>query len=83
MKLMMDIKSEIIQSEDFFINVLNTLNPMGHYNYDKNEYSVYKLEDYTEKLASEHSIHQETTETFTLESLKQQYENVLAQQYTY
>ena len=36
MKLMMDIKSEIIQSEDFFINVLNTLNPMGHYNYDKN-----------------------------------------------
>lgn len=52
-----------------------------HYNYDRQEYCVYKLEDYTEELAAEHSIHQETNEVFTLESLKQQYENVLTQKY--
>ena len=32
----MDVKNEIIQSEDFFINVLNTLNPMGHYSSNNN-----------------------------------------------
>ena len=71
------------QTKELSISDSQLIPLVTHYNYDKNEYSVYKLEDYTEKLASEHSIHQETTETFTLESLKQQYENVLAQQYTY
>ena len=32
----MDIKGEIIQSEDFFIDVLNVLNPMGHYSSNNN-----------------------------------------------
>lgn len=52
-----------------------------HYNYDANEYTVYPLEDYTEELAASHSIHQETTETFSLEYLQQTYQSVLKQTY--
>ena len=35
-EIIMDMKNEIIQSEDFFINVLNTLNPAGHYSSNNN-----------------------------------------------
>lgn len=52
-----------------------------HYNYDTGEYTVYPLEDYTEELAASHSIHQETSETFTLQSLQQQYQEILQQKY--
>lgn len=52
-----------------------------HYDYDAGEYTVYPLEDYTEELAASHSVHQETTETFTLESLRQMYQSVLSRNY--
>lgn len=52
-----------------------------HYNYDKDEYTVYPLDMYTEDLAAEHSVHQETEEVFTLESLRQSYQDVLSQEY--
>lgn len=71
------------QTKELSISDSKLIPLVTHYNYEKNEYSVYKLEDYTEELANEHSIHQETTETFTLESLKQQFANVLAQEYIY
>ena len=71
------------QTRELSISDSQLIPLVTHYNYEKNEYSVYKLEDYTEELAGEHSVHEETSETFTLESLKQQYEDVLAQQYTY
>ena len=32
----MDLKSQIITDEQYFINVLNTLNPMGHYSSNNN-----------------------------------------------
>lgn len=35
-EISMDLKSQIITDEQCFINVLNTLNPMGHYNYNNN-----------------------------------------------
>lgn len=41
-----------------------------HYNNEKTEFAVYKLADYTEELAAAHGIHQETGDTFTLESIK-------------
>lgn len=71
------------QTRELSISDSQLIPLVTHYNYEKNEYSVYKLEDYTEELAGEHSVHEETSETFTLESLKQQFNNVLAQQYTY
>ncbi|MGI6006442.1 MAG: CapA family protein [Ruminococcus sp.] len=52
-----------------------------HYNHEKGEYAVYPLEDYTEELAEEHGIHEEASEPFTLETLTQQYEDVLKQEY--
>lgn len=52
-----------------------------HYNHEKKEYAVYKLEDYTEELAAEHSIHQETAEPFTLETLNAMYQDVLSADY--
>lgn len=52
-----------------------------HYNYDKNDYTVYKLEDYTEKLAKQHSIHEETDDIFTLAWLREKYHSILSQTY--
>lgn len=71
------------QTSELSISDSQLIPLVTHYNYEKNEYSVYKLEDYSEELAGEHSVHEETSEPFTLESLKQQFHNVLAQQYTY
>lgn len=75
--------SRDIQTKELSITDSKLVPLVTHYNHEKNEYCVYKLEDYTEALASEHGVHAETNEPFTLESLKQQYENVLAQKYTY
>lgn len=41
-----------------------------HYNYAKNIYTVYRLDEYTEELAAEHSVHEESDEEFTLSSLQ-------------
>lgn len=41
-----------------------------HYNYEENEYTVYRLDEYTEELAAKHSVHQESDEEFTLSSLQ-------------
>lgn len=41
-----------------------------HYNYEKNIYTVYRLDEYTEELAAEHSVHEESDEEFTLSSLQ-------------
>ena len=52
-----------------------------HYNHEKKEYAVYKLEDYTQELAAEHGIHEFTEEPFTLERMKALYEDVIRQTY--
>ena len=41
-----------------------------HYNYEKNVYTVYRLDEYTDELAAEHSVHEESDEEFTLSSLQ-------------
>lgn len=50
-----------------------------HYNYDSQEYTVYPLDEYTEDLAESHSVHQESQDPFSLESLRQQYQAVCSQ----
>lgn len=42
-----------------------------HYDSEKKNCAVYKVSDYTEELAKAHGIHQETDETFTLDSIKE------------
>lgn len=42
-----------------------------HYDSEKKNCAVYKVSDYTEELAKEHGIHQQTEETFTLDSIKE------------
>lgn len=56
-----------------------TLVPLvTHYDNEKKDFSVYKLADYTEELAAAHGIHQETGDTFTLESIKTMADKFLA-----
>ncbi len=52
-----------------------------HYDYDTDEYAVYKLEDYSEELAAKHSIHEETDDEFTLEWLNERYDTILGEYY--
>jgi poly-gamma-glutamate synthesis protein (capsule biosynthesis protein) len=48
-----------------------------HYEYDTNTYQVYMLEDYTEELASRHSVREQIGDEFTLENLKAKYEQTM------
>lgn len=50
-----------------------------HYNYDKDEYTVYKLDDYTENLAKEHSVHEETDDMFSLKWLQKKYKFIMSE----
>lgn len=52
-----------------------------HYNYENEDYTVYKLEDYTNELASVHSIHEETDDEFTVEWLEKRYASILEAEY--
>lgn len=70
-----------LQTQEISITDSQLVPLVTHYNHDAKEYAVYKLADYTDELAAEHGIHQETSDLFTVESLNQQYQNVLAQQY--
>lgn len=73
--------SRDLQTKELSITDSQLVPLVTHYNHEEKEYSVYKLEDYTEALAAEHSIHQITSEPFTVETLKQQYQDVLSQNY--
>ena len=69
------------RSQELTIAQADLVPLVTHYNHEKEAYAVYPLEEYTEELAAEHGIHEETSDTFTLETLKQQYDDVLAQDY--
>lgn len=49
-----------------------------HYNFEDGEYGPYMLEDYTEDLASRHSVRDLIGDEFTLENLKARYEEVMS-----
>lgn len=48
-----------------------------HYNHDSGDYAVYMLEDYTEELASSHSIRDLIGEEFTLANLQSKFAEIM------
>lgn len=48
-----------------------------HYNHDAGEYGVYMLEDYTEELASQHSVRELIGEEFTLANLQAKFDEIM------
>ena len=69
------------ETGEFSVTDASLVPLVTHYDYDENEYTVYKLEDYTEELAAKHSIHKESEETFTLEWLNAKYKTTLKRNY--
>lgn len=53
-----------------------------HYNHDTGDYGPYMLEDYTEELASQHSVRNLIGDEFTLENLKQKYKEIMSMNVT-
>ena len=49
-----------------------------HYNHDSGEYGPYMLEDYTEELASSHSVRNLIGDEFTLEKLKAKFKEIMS-----
>ena len=56
-----------------------TVKPMVmHYDYDSGEYGPYMLDDYTEELASSHSVRNVIGDEFTLENLKAKFKEIMS-----
>lgn len=53
-----------------------------HYNHDTGDYGPYMLEDYTEELASQHSVRNLIGDEFTLENLKKKYKEIMSMNVT-
>lgn len=49
-----------------------------HYNHDSGIYGVYMLEDYTDELASQHSVRDLIGDEFTLANLKAKYKEIMS-----
>lgn len=60
-----------------------TLTPLVmHYSYDTLEYAPYKLDDYTDALASAHSVRQSIGDEFSLENLQTKYDEIMSMNVT-
>ena len=60
-----------------------TLTPLVmHYSYDTLEYAPYKLDDYTDSLASAHSVRQSIGDEFSLENLQTKYDEIMSMNVT-
>ena len=56
-----------------------TVKPMVmHYDYDSGEYGPYMLDDYTEELASSHSVRNVIGDEFTLDNLKAKFKEIMS-----
>lgn len=53
-----------------------------HYNYNDGEYQPYLLSDYTEELASKHSVRDIIGDEFTLENLQTKYDEIMSMNVT-
>ena len=49
-----------------------------HYDYDSGEYGPYMLDDYTEELASSHSVRNVIGDEFTLDNLKAKFKEIMS-----
>lgn len=70
-----DPETKEISIEDYTLIPLVT-----HYNYEQDLYTVYKLSDYTDQLAAEHSIHEESSVDFSMEWLTETFQAVTPKQ---
>ena len=60
-----------------------TLTPLVmHYSYDNQEYAPYKLSDYTEALASVHSVRDVIGDEFSLDNLNTKYDEIMSMNVT-
>ena len=60
-----------------------TLTPLVmHYSYETLEYAPYKLDDYTDALASAHSVRQSIGDEFSLENLQTKYDEIMSMNVT-
>ena len=60
-----------------------TLTPLVmHYSYDNKEYRPYKLSEYTDALASAHSVRESIGDEFTLENLQTKYDEIMSMNVT-
>lgn len=60
-----------------------TLTPLVmHYNYDNQEYAPYKLSEYTDALATAHSVRDIIGEEFSLENLQTKYDEIMSMKVT-
>ena len=60
-----------------------TLTPLVmHYSYDTLEYAPYKLDDYTDALASAHSVRQSIGDEFSLKNLQTKYDEIMSMNVT-
>ena len=53
-----------------------------HYSYDNKEYAPYKLDDYTDALASVHSVRESIGDEFSLENLSTKYDEIMSMNVT-
>ena len=53
-----------------------------HYSYDNQEYAPYKLSDYTDTLASAHSVRESIGDEFSLENLQTKYDEIMSMNVT-
>lgn len=70
-----------VKGEETTISIVDeTVHPMVmHYNKANNVFTPYMLKDYTEELASEHTVRTELgLESFTLENLKAKFEEIMS-----
>ena len=60
-----------------------TLTPLVmHYSYDNKEYRPYKLSEYTDALASAHSVRESIGDEFSLENLQTKYDEIMSMNVT-
>lgn len=60
-----------------------TLTPLVmHYSYDNQEYAPYKLSDYTDALASVHSVREVIGDEFSLDNLNTKYDEIMSMNVT-
>ena len=60
-----------------------TLTPLVmHYSYDNKEYRPYKLSEYTDALASSHSVRESIGDEFSLENLQTKYDEIMSMNVT-
>ena len=73
-----------VQNGETSIQILSPeVKPMVmHYDYDSGEYGPYMLDDYTEELASSHSVRDVIGDEFTLANLKAKFKEIMSMNVT-